>query len=105
MPWGFFVPIGYAGSGFERVVGFAIVYEVTEVVHGIFEQGGGGENRQADRSAGEGAGGGEGEASGFAKEGEDAEEFGGHTSVGRCQPAEDGRPESVFGGGLGVAVA
>jgi hypothetical protein len=25
--------------------------------------------------------------------------------VGRCQPAEDGRPESVFGGGLGVAVA
>jgi hypothetical protein len=25
--------------------------------------------------------------------------------LGRCQPAEDGRPESVFGCGVGVAVA
>ncbi len=67
-------------SGFERVVGFAVVCEVAEVVHGVFEEGGGGENGQADGRAGEGAGDGEGEASGFAKEGEDAEEFGGHTS-------------------------
>ena len=41
----------------------------TEVIHGVFEEGGGGENRQADGRAGEGAGDGEGEASGFAEEG------------------------------------
>jgi len=47
-------------SGFERVVGFAVVGEVTEVVHCIFEERGGGENRQADGCAGEGTGDGEG---------------------------------------------
>ena len=75
-------------SGLERVVGFAVVGEVTEVVHGVFEERGGGENRQADGCAGEGAGDGEGEASGFAKEGEDAEEFGGHTPLASCQLGE-----------------
>ena len=39
------------------------------MIYGIFEEGGGGENRQADGRAGEGAGDGEGEASGFAEEG------------------------------------
>jgi hypothetical protein len=55
------------------------------VVHGVFEKRGGGEDRQADGRAGEGAGDGEGEASGFAYEGEDAEEFGGHTPGAACQ--------------------
>ncbi len=55
------------------------------MVHGVFEEGGGGEDRQADGRAGEGAGDGEGEASGFAKEGEDVEEFSGHTPGAACQ--------------------
>jgi len=92
-------------SGFEGVVGFAVVGEVAEVVYGVFEQRGGGEDRQADGGAGQGTSNGEGEASGFAKEGEDVEEFGGHTPGAACQLAEDGRSESVFRGGLGVAVA
>ena len=91
------------------------------MVHGVFKEGGGGEDRQTDRRAGrsavaqrwrsptkcrgekrgcplsgrrdrtEGAGDGEDEASGFAKEGEDVKEFGGHTSVGRCQPVDGTR--------------
>ena len=60
---------GASPSSLERVVGFAVVGEVAEVVHGVFEEGGCGEDRQADGGAGEGAGDGEGEASGFAKEG------------------------------------
>ena len=52
-----------SASGLEGVVGFAVVGEVAEVVHGIFEERGGGEDRQADGGAGEGAGDGEGEAS------------------------------------------
>jgi hypothetical protein len=48
-----------------------------------------------------------GEASGFAKEGEEAEEFGGHTSVARCQLSarQDGLPRRATlccrSGGLG----
>jgi hypothetical protein len=72
-------------SGFEGVVGFTVVGEVAEVVYGVFKERGGGEDRQADRGAGEGAGDGDGEASGFAKEGQDVEEFGGHTPVAACQ--------------------
>ena len=77
-----------APLGFERIVGFAVVGEVTEVLDGVFEERSGSENGQADGSAGDGTGDGEGEASGFAKEGEDAEEFGGHTSVDWCQLEE-----------------
>jgi hypothetical protein len=58
---------GGALSGFEGVFGFTVVGEVAEVVDGIFEEGSGCKNRQADGCAGEGAGDGEGEASGFAK--------------------------------------
>ena len=73
-------------SGLERVVGFAVVGEVADAVHGVFEEGRDGEDREANGRAGEGADEEEREAGGFAEEAEDAEGFGGHMPLSRCQP-------------------
>ena len=71
-------------SGPEGVVGFAVVGEVADAVHGVFEEGRDGEDREANGRAGEGADEEEREAGGFAEEAEDAEGFGGFPSVNGC---------------------
>jgi hypothetical protein len=66
-------------SGFEGVVGFAVVCEVAHAVHGVFEEGRDGEDREANGRAGEGAGDGEDKTGGLTEEGQDADGFGVHT--------------------------
>lgn len=73
-------------SGLERVVGFAVVGDVADAVHGVFEEGRDGEDREANGRAGKRADEEEREAGGFAEEAEDAEGFGGHMPLSRCQP-------------------
>ena len=73
------------GSGLEGVVGFAVVGEIADAVHGVFEEGRDGEDREANGRAGEGADEEEREAGGFAEEAEDAEGFGGHMRWQPCQ--------------------
>ena len=45
---------GVRASGLEGVVGFAVVGEVAEAVHGVFEEGRDGEDREANGRAGKG---------------------------------------------------
>lgn len=73
-------------SSLEGVVGLAVVGEVAETIHGVFEEGSGGEDGEADGGAGEGTGDGKGEAGGLADEGEDADGFGFHTQRVPRQP-------------------
>jgi len=40
------------GSGLEGVVGFAVVGDVAEAVHGVFQEGRDGEDREANGRAG-----------------------------------------------------
>ena len=54
--------------GFEGVVGFAVVGEVAHAVHGVFEEGRDGEDREANGRAGEGAGDGEDKTGGLTEE-------------------------------------
>ena len=73
------------GSGVEGVVRFAVVGEIADAVHGVFEEGRNGEDREANGRAGKGADEEEREAGGFAEEAEDAEGFGGHIRWQPCQ--------------------
>ena len=73
-------------SGLKGVVGFAVVGEVAHAVHGVFQEGRDGEDREANGRAGEGAGDGEDKTGGLTEEAKDADGFGVHTQRRRSQP-------------------
>ena len=56
------------GSGLEGIVGFAVVGDVADAVHGVFEEGGNGEDREANGRAGKRAGDGEDKTGGLTEE-------------------------------------
>ena len=90
-------------SGLEGVVGFAVVGEIADAVHGVFQEGRDGEDREANGRAGKRADEEEREAGGFAEEAEDAEGFGGHMPVPRCQRMRG--IEGFLGAPCGVVAA
>jgi len=67
-------------SGLERAVRLPVVEDIAETVHGVFQDGGNGEDDQAGGRALEGAREREDEAGGLADERQDADGFGGHAS-------------------------
>ena len=74
-----------------------------DAVHGVFEEGRDGEDREANGRAGKRADEEEREAGGFAEEAEDAEGFGGHM---RWQPCQRPRGiEGFLGAPCGVVAA